>query len=77
MIKVQMTRDVFNAQAARLKSEQGIVLNGDTGEVSKSGVVVSYAFDGENFTASIKHHPALVTVGFCEKMLLGWLGANG
>ena len=74
---MKMTQDVFNAKATQLKAEQGIVLDGDTGEVSKGGVVVDYAFDGENFTASIKHHPLLVTVGFCEKMLLGWLGVNG
>jgi hypothetical protein len=74
MITVKMTRDVFNAKAAQLKAEQGIELTGDVGEVSKEGVVVDYTFDGQEFSASIRHKPVYLTVGFCEGKLLGWLG---
>jgi hypothetical protein len=73
MVEMKMTRDEFNAKAAQLKAEQGIVLSGDKGEVSKEGVTVDYEFDGENFTAFIKHKPMLVTLAFCEGKLRSWL----
>jgi hypothetical protein len=74
MISVQVTRDVFNAKEAQLKAEQGIELIGDVGEVSKEGVVVDFTFDRQEFTASIRHKPIFLTVGYCEGQLLGWLG---
>ena len=73
MIQVKMTRDEFNAKAAQLKAEQGIVLSGDKGEVSKQGVTVDYEFDGETFRGTIKHKPLIVTLDYCEAMLRAWL----
>lgn len=76
MVTAKMTRDEFNAKAAQLKAEQGIVLSGDKGEVSKDGVTVDYEFDGAEFTATIKHKPMLVTLGYCETQLRHWLGVS-
>jgi len=76
MITVALTRDVFNAKAAQLKAEQGIVLTGDYGVVTKDGVTIKYGFNGSEFTGEVLDKPHLVTASYCESRMRKWLGVS-
>lgn len=76
MISVQMTREEFNAKAAQLKAEQGIVLTGDSGEAEKDDVDILYVYDGQALHLTVKHKPMLLSVGYCENKMRAWLGVT-
>jgi hypothetical protein len=72
-MKVKMTQDEFDAVAARLKSSEGIALNGPTGTIEKMGVKAGYSYDGETLTVEVMEKPFLVTREYVEEKLKAWL----
>jgi hypothetical protein len=73
MIQVRMTPEQFEAAAAKLKSEQGLVISGSQGTLSKSGVTASYTYDGVTLAVNILKKPPLVWNNYCESRLVKWL----
>lgn len=76
MITVAMTPEQFTAKSAQLKAEQGLELTGDSGTLSKDGVIVDYAYDGENLSLNVLHKPFLVSESYVETKLRYWIGAT-
>ncbi len=76
MVTVTMTRDEFTAKAAALKEATGLTISTDEGDVSKDGVDVHYKFSGATLALTVVKKPMILTVGFCERKILGWLGVK-
>ena len=73
VVTIPMTRAQFEAKAAQLKAEQGLVITGDTGTLSKDGVTAKYTYDGVTLTAQIIDHPFVVSMSYCVNKLAAWL----
>jgi len=73
MIQVAMTPAQFDAAALKLKNEQGLVLSGSQGTLSKDGVTATYRYDGATLSVTILKKPMFVTVNYCESQLVQWL----
>ncbi|CAN5770141.1 hypothetical protein BH10ACI4_BH10ACI4_15030 [soil metagenome] len=72
-MQVKMTQGEFDAVASRLKSSQGIELNGPQGTIEKMGVKASYAYDGQTLTVDLLEKPFLVTREYVEEKFKEWL----
>lgn len=76
MIRVPMTQAQFDAAAAKLKAEQGIVLAGHSGDLQKSGVTAHYEFDGDELMVTVPKKPMLIPLSYVEGQIKQWLGVQ-
>jgi hypothetical protein len=76
MIEIRLTPEQFAAKAAQLAAEQGIVLSGDAGRITKMGVTAAYAYQDGLLTVNIVEKPFFVTTEYCEDQLRGFLGVK-
>jgi len=73
MIEIPLTPEEFATKATQLAAQQGIVLTGTHGEISKSGVKASYAYEDGKLTITILEKPFIVSTAFCEQQIKAWI----
>ncbi len=73
MIEIPLTPEEFAAKASQLAATQGIVLTGNHGEISKSGVKASYDYADGQLTIHILEKPFIVSTAYCEEQIKAWL----
>jgi hypothetical protein len=72
-IVTNLTPDQFAAKAAELKASQGIVLQGDSGTVSKMGVKAGWRYDGKVLTVTILSKPMFIGIDHVEQIFNNWI----
>jgi len=77
MIQVALTPEQFAAKAAQLEQQEGVVLQGNSGKISKRGVTATWSYDGAHLTVTVIDKPWLVTEAYCEQQLTQWLNESG
>lgn len=70
---LSLTRDQFEAAREHLSSEHGIMLDGDNGLVESDGIELTYEYNGESLTVTVKRHPLLKPTWAIEKKIKEWL----
>jgi hypothetical protein len=75
MVSIEITPEGFAADAARLKAEDGIEIAGNSGTISKKGVVAQWTYDGKTLQVSIVHKPFIFSVESCEHRIKEWFGS--
>ncbi len=73
MITLPLNSMQYSALASRINQEQGVVIVGRSGTISKYGVTASYTYDGTNLVVTITKKPMFMTTAFCESKLLAYL----
>lgn len=73
---IPLTQAQYDAKVAQLKQDQGITLSGDSGTVSKLGVVIDYSYDGKDLTLEVKDKPFLISEKHIEAMIAAWLSVK-
>ncbi len=76
MITIPMSELQFRVASAKLATEQGIVLSGRGGEVSKMGVEAAWSYDGEHLQINVTKTPFLISTAGAEKRIRAWLGGS-
>jgi hypothetical protein len=76
VIQVEMTAERFAQLSAKLKANQGIVLNGNKGTVNAHGTQADYNFDGTELTVTVTHSPFPFSKGAAESWLRGQILSN-
>ncbi len=76
MVDVAMSPEAFAAGKRRM-AEFGVVLEGDQGVVSKSGVKASYRYADGRLRVEILEKPFFVSKEYCEEQMRKYLGAAG
>lgn len=72
MLVFPMTREQLEQKRLDLKAN-GVLLEGDEGEVSSRGVTLAYKYDGTNLAVEIVGKPRFVTRSFVEGKVKGWI----
>lgn len=73
MIQLPLTPDQFATHATKL-AEQGIIIAGNEGTISKMGVTAAYKYAEGLLTIDILDKPFFVTTEYCEQQLKTALG---
>lgn len=68
-----MSEEEFAAAAARLELQQGIMLDGLAGKITKMGVTATYQWAEGLLQVTILDKPFFVSTDYCEEQLQGWL----
>ncbi len=76
MIQIPMSEEEFASAAKRLEQEQGIVLDGSEGKLTKMGVTAAYQWAAGELRVTILDKPFFVSTDYCEEQLKGWLGSK-
>jgi len=74
MIEVPLTEEEFAATAARVEQQQGIVLTGNEGKITKMGVTAGYQYANGLLRVTILDKPFFVSTEYCEEQLKAFLG---
>jgi hypothetical protein len=74
MIEIPLTEEEFAATAARVEQQQGIVLTGNEGKITKMGVTAAYQYADGLLRVTILDKPFLVSTEYCEEQLKAFLG---
>ncbi len=76
MIQIPMSEEEFAASATRLQQQQGIVLDGPEGKITKMGVTAAYQWVEGLLRVTILDKPFFVSTDYCEEQLKGWLSTK-
>jgi hypothetical protein len=74
MIEIPLTEEEFAATAARVEQQQGIVLTGNEGKITKMGVTAAYQYADGLLRVTILDKPFFVSTEYCEEQLKAFLG---
>jgi hypothetical protein len=74
MIQIPLTEEEFAATAARVEQQQGIVLTGNEGKITKMGVTAAYQYADGLLRVTILDKPFFVSTEYCEEQLKAFLG---
>ena len=66
-----LTRSQFDAASAKLL-KQGVILNGDSGSITKEGVMITYAYFGDTLTIEVRKKPFFVSDSLIESTISKW-----
>lgn len=75
MFQIKVTQEQFDAKARALKN-QGVPIDGDSGTLEHSGVVISYSYSrsAEMLYVKVVKKPFLVPQGMIESKVREWFG---
>jgi hypothetical protein len=73
MVEIPLTPEQFTSVKKLVAEKQGITLDGDEGQISKSGVKAGYKYAEGLLTVTILEKPFFVTTEYCEEQLKGFL----
>lgn len=73
MIKIPLTPVEFAAKSRQLQDQQGIVLTGNEGKLTKMGVTAAYHYSEGELKITILDKPFFVTTDYCEEQLKSWI----
>ena len=76
MIQIPMSEEEFAAATARLEQQQGILLDGREGKITKMGVTAAYQWAEGLLRVTILDKPFFVSTDYCEEQLQGWLSSK-
>ncbi len=74
MIEIPLTEEEFAATAARVEQQQGVVLTGNEGKITKMGVTAGYQYANGILRVAILEKPFFVSTEYCEEQLKAFLG---
>ena len=73
MIEIPLTEEEFAATAARVEQQQGIMLTGNEGKITKMGVTAAYQYADGLLRVTILDKPFFVSTEYCEEQLKAFL----
>lgn len=72
MVQVTLTPEEYAAKQALLQSK-GVKVTGDVGDATYDGVTVSYVYDNQTLTLTVKKKPVFMLTSMVESELKSWL----
>lgn len=74
MVEIPLSPEQFTRKRLNLEQQEGIVLAGTEGTISKSGVKARYAYADGKLQVTILEKPFIVSTAYCEEQVRKWLG---
>lgn len=74
MIQIPLSPEEFATKAQQLEQQQGIILTGHEGKLTKMGVTAGYQYADGVLKVTILDKPFFVTTDYCEEQLRSFLG---
>lgn len=72
MVSVKITPEAYAAKSEELRTKEGVIITGLAGSVNKSGVELSYTYDGTTLSVNVLSAPPFMK-GHVEKEITSWL----